>query len=390
MLTDIRNKQEKEIKITFFFSFPIVFSVQTTPREIIVKVAALTELWDCAWQILLFAQKMAGNKNSGEKFLSPSYFQASRPKIPPKKADGTSVKLLPPADYNVVKDKGESNVDQAVGEINKLQNENKQLREQLEMSKEQELHLEAEIRKSKLLIQKERVDDVLDLKRMAELQEENLALQSEVRKFGSLTAKLRTDLKEMKSNFETDLKRTEGELEKANSMTKELKAELRQKEEVFEREMESLEKRSRKQAVVIKNLKAEVKNAEEQVKIDRKGFEDVISKNEYDKYEQVKALEKRLSFCEAKYSQELQEMSEEISRRELIQAEMKKDLCKKEEELKHLRDELKAKEQECTAMINEHQDKLKASQLDFDHSIGELKSKIEKQEFSHQDRKSVV
>ena len=327
---------------------------------------------------------MAGNKNSGEKFLSPSYFQVSRHKIPPKKADIDSVKLLPPAEYNVVKDKGESSLDQAVGEINKLQNENKHLREQLEMSKEQELRLEAEIRKSKLLIQKERVDDVLDLKRMAELQEENLALQSEVRKFGSLTAKLRTDLKEMKSNFETDLERTEEELQKANSMIKELKAELRQKEEIFEREMESLEKRSRKQAAVIKNLKAEVKNAEEQVKIDRKGFEDVISKNEYDKYEQVKALEKRLSFCEAKYSQDLQEMSDEISRRDQIQTEMKKDLSNKEEELKHLRDELKTKEQESTTMINEHQQKLKASQLDFDQSIGELKSKIEKQVFSHQ------
>ena len=326
---------------------------------------------------------MAGNQSAGKKFLSPSYFQVSRHKIPPKKADVASVKLLPPAEYNVVKENGESSV-QAVGEFNKLQNENKQLREQLEMAKEQELRLEAEIRKSKLLMQKERVDDVLDLKRMAELQEENLALQSEVRKFGSLTAKLRTDLKEVKSNLETDLERTEGELEKTNSMIKELKAELRQKEEVFEREMENLEKRSRKQAAVIKSLKAEVKNAEEQVKIDRRGFEDVISKNEYDKYEQVKALEKTLSVCEANYSQELQEMNDEISRRELIQTDMKKDLSNKEEELKHLRDELKAKEQECATMINEHQEKLKTSQLDFDQSIRELNSKIEKQVFSHQ------
>lgn len=37
--------------------------------------------------------------------------------------------------------------------------------------------------------------------------------------------------------------------------------------------------------VIVKSLKVEVKNVEEQVKIDRRGFEDVFGKNEYDKYE---------------------------------------------------------------------------------------------------------
>ena len=272
----------------------------------------------------------------------------------------------------------------AVAEINKLQNENKQLRGQLERSKEQELRLEAEIRKNKLLIQKERVDDALDLKRMADLQEENLALQSEVRKFSGLTAKLKTDLKEVKSNSETDLEKAEAEVEKANLMIKELKAELRQKDKIFEREMASLDKRFRKQASVIKNLKAEVKTAEEQVTIDRKGFEDVISKNEYDKYEQLKALEKRLSACEAKYSQELQEMSDEISRKEQLLTEMRKDLSDKEEEVKNLKDELKAKEQEYAITINDCQEKLQANQLYFDKSLTELNNKIEKQIVSHQ------
>jgi len=325
---------------------------------------------------------MAGNKNALEKFLSPSYFQVSRPKIPPKKADVASAKLLTPAEYNVGKEKDESSAGAAV-EISKLQNENKQLRAQLEKSKDQELHLEAEIRKNRLLVQKERVDDALDLKRMAELQEENLALQSDVRKLGGLTAKLKTDLKEMKSNFETDQEKTEVELQKANSLIKELKTELRQKEEIFEREMECLEKRSRKQAAVIKNLKAEVKNAEQQVKIDRKGFEDVISKNEYDKYEQVKSLEKRLSVCEAKYSQELQEMRDEISRREQIQIEIQKDLAVKEDTLKNLKDELKAKEQEYMITITEYKEKLQTNRLGFDKNITELNSKIEEQIISH-------
>lgn len=326
---------------------------------------------------------MAGNKKSGEKFLSPSYFQVSRPKVSPKKKDLAFMKLHPPAEYNVAKEKEESNA-RAAAEINKLQNENKQLRQELETSKEQELRLEAEIRKNRLLVQKERVDDALDLKRMAELQEENLVLQSEVRKFSSLTAKLKTDLREIKSNFGTDLERAEGELEKANVLIKELKAELKQKEEMFEREMGSLEKRSKKQAAVIKDLKAEVKNVEEQVKIDRKGFEDVISKNQYDRYEQVKTLEKRLGVCEANYLQELQEMRHEILRREQIQTEMKEDLSVKEEELKNLRDELKAKEEERTTMISEHQEKLKINQQHFEKSIAELNNKIEKQMFSHQ------
>ena len=320
---------------------------------------------------------MAGSRKTGEKFLSPAYFQ-----VPPKKTDLPSGKLLPPAEYNVAKEKDELSAG-AAAEINNLQNENKQLRVQLERSREQESRLEAEIRKNKLLVHKERVDDAIDLKRMAELQEENLSLQSEVRKLAGLTAKLKTDLKEMKSNFETDLERNEAELVKANSSIKELKKELKQKEEIFERELESLEKRSRKQAAVINNLKTDLKNAEEQVKIDRKGFEDVISKNEFDKYEQVKALEKQLSACEVKYSQELQGMSEEILRREHIHQEIKRELTVKEEELKNLKDELKTKEQEYAIMINKHQEKLQGSQLSFDKSIEELSKKVEEQRISH-------
>lgn len=353
------------------------------PRENVVKVASPKEFWDCAWSISAFVQKMAGNSNISEKFLSPAYFQVVRPKIPSKKADAAATKLLPPSEYNAVKDQGEESA-RALAEINKLQNDNKQLRVQLERSKQEELRLEGEIRKSRLLVQKGRVDDALDLKRMAELQEENLSLQSEVRKLGGLTAKLKTDLKEMKSNFETDLERTEAGLEKANSVIKELKAELRQKEEVFERELESLEKCSRKQMALVKNLKAEVKNAEDQVKIDRKGFEDVLSKNEYDKYEQVKALQKSLNACEAKYSKELQEMSDEMSRREQIHTETTIKLTATEEDLKNLKDELITKEKEYSTIMNEHQEKIQSSQFNFDKTLTELSSKLEEQMISHQ------
>ena len=354
------------------------------PRENVVKHAACKASWDCAWSIPSFAQKMAGSsKNVGEKFLSPAYFQVARPKLPSKKAESAPTKLLPPSEYKVVKDQSEESA-RALAEINKLQNENKQLRQQLERSKEEELRLEGEIRKSRLMVQKGRVDDALDLKRMAELQEENLSLQSEVRKLGGLTAKLKTDLKEMKSNFEIDLERSEVELEKANSLVKELKTELRQKEEIFQREVESLEKRARKQMAVVKNLKAEVRNAAEQVKIDRRGFEDVLGKNEYDKYEQIKVLQKSLSACEAKYLKELQEMSDELSRREQIHADTKNKLTTAEEELKDFKEELKAKEREYSTNINKYQEKIKAGQSDFDKTFKELSSKIEEQTMSYQ------
>lgn len=327
---------------------------------------------------------MAGrSKNVNEKFLSPAYFQAARPKIPSKRPESAATKLLTPSEYTVVKDQSEDSA-RALAEINKLQNENKQLRKELERSKEEELRLEGEIRKSRIMAQKGRVDDALDLKRMAELQEENLSLQSEVRKLGGLTAKLKTDLKEVKSNFEVDLERSEAELEKANSLIKELKAELRQKEEVHERELESLEKRARKQMAVVKNLKAEVKNAEEQVKIDRKGFEDVLSKNEYEKYEQIKTLQSTLNACEVKYSKELQEMSDELSRRDQIHTDTTNKLTTTEEELSNLKDELKAREKEYLTTINEYQEKLQATQSDFDKTLTELSSKIEEQTISYQ------
>ena len=322
-------------------------------------------------------------KAAREKFLSPSYFKVSRPPIPPRKEDLCSVKLLPPAEYNLVKDK-DASIAQTAAEMKKLSDENHQLREQLKTSKEQELRLETEIRKEKILQQEERVDDALDLKRMAELQEENLALQAEVRKLSNLTAKLRVDVKEVKINLETDLERSEGELEKANSYVKELRTEIRQKEEIFELEKESLEKRSNKQAAAIKTLKLELNNAEEQVKIDRKGFEDVLRKNEFDKYEQVRALEERLSVCEVKYSQELQEMREEISKKEQIQMQMGKDLSSKEKDLKRLTEELETREHKFSEIMKEQEEKMKSNQLTFDKGLAQLKSELEKEVFSHQ------
>lgn len=331
---------------------------------------------------------MAGTSSSTEKaarekFLSPSYFKVSRPPIPPRKEDLCSVKLLPPAEYNLLKDK-DASIAQTAAEMKKLSDENHQLREQLKTSKEQELRLETEIRKEKILQQKERVDDALDLKRMAELQEENLALQAEVRKLSNLTAKLRVDVKEVKINLETDLERSEGELEKANSYVKELRTEIRQKEEIFELEKESLEKRSNKQAAAIKTLKLELNNAEEQVKIDRKGFEDVLRKNEFDKYEQVRALEERFSVCEVKYSKELQEMREEISKKEQIQMQMGKDLSSKEKDLKRLTEELKTREHKFSEIMKEQEEKMKSNQLTFDKGLSQLKSELEKEVFSHQ------
>ena len=329
-------------------------------------------------------QKMAGrSKTASDRFLSPAYFQVTRPKIPSQQTTSAPRKLLPPSEYNVVKDQSEES-EKVLVEIDILQNENRQLREQLKRSKEEEIRLEGEIRKSRLLVQKGRVDDVLDLKQMAELHEENLSLQSEVKKLRATNSKLKIDVKEVKSNFETDLGRCEAELGKAHTLIKELKAEMRQKEEIFEREVESLEKRARKQMTVVKSLKAQVKNAEEQVKIDRNGFEEVISKNEFDKYEQVKAIQKTLDSCEVKYAKELHALKDEISSRDEIYSATKRKLTTTEEEVNDLKEKLKEKEMECSTVIKQHQEKMRDSQLYYDKTLTDLSRKLEEQTLSHQ------
>ena len=327
---------------------------------------------------------MAGrSKNASDRFLSPAYFQVTRPKVPSQQTTSAPKKLLPPSEYNVVKDQSEES-EKVLVEIDILQNENRQLREQLKRSKEEEIRLEGEIRKSRLLVQKGRVDDALDLKQMAELHEENLSLQSEVKKLRATNSKLKIDIKEVKSNFETDLGRCEAELEKAHTLIKELKAEMRQKEEIFEREVESLEKRARKQMTVVKSLKAQVKNAEEQVKIDRNGFEEVISKNEFDKYEQVKAIKKTLDSCEVKYAKELHALKDEISSRDEIYSATKRKLTATEEEVNDLKEKLKEKEMECSTVIKQHQEKMRDSQLYYDKTLTDRSRKLEEQTLSHQ------
>lgn len=318
-----------------------------------------------------------------DRFLSPAYFQVTRPKIPSQQTTSAPRKSLPPSEYNVVKDQSEES-EKVLVEIDILQNENRQLREQLKRSKEEEIRLEGEIRKSRLLVQKGRVDDALDLKQMAELHEENLSLQSEVKKLRATNSKLKIDVKELKSNFETDLGRCEAELEKAHTLIKELKAEMRQKEEIFEREVESLEKRARKQMTVVKSLKAQVKNAEEQVKIDRNGFEEVISKNEFDKYEQVKAIKKTLDSCEVKYAEELHALKDEISSRDEIYSATKRKLTTIEKEVNDLKEKLKEKEMECSTVIKQHQEKMRDSQLYYDKTLIDLSRKLEEQTLSNQ------
>ena len=95
------------------------------------------------------------------------------------------------------------------------------------------------------------------------------------------------------------------------------------------------------------------------MKFDRRGFEDVHGKNEYDKYEQIKTLQKSLNACEAKYLKEFQEMSDELSRREQIHVETKDKLTAVEEELKIFKEELKVKEREYSTNITKYQKKFK-------------------------------
>jgi len=97
------------------------------------------------------------------------------------------------------------------------------------------------------------------------------------------------------------------------------------------------------------------------VKFDRRGFEDVLGKNEYDKYEQIKTLQKSLNACEAKHLKEFQEMSDGLSRREQIHVETKDKLTAAEEELKIFKEELKAPERECSTNITKYQEKIQAS-----------------------------
>ena len=95
------------------------------------------------------------------------------------------------------------------------------------------------------------------------------------------------------------------------------------------------------------------------MKSDRRGFEDVLGKNEYNKYEQIKTLQKSLNACEAKYLKEFQEMSDELSRREQIHVETKDKLTAVEEELKIFKEELRAKEREYSTNITKYQKKFK-------------------------------
>ena len=324
---------------------------------------------------------------AGRKFLSPAHFQDSRG-IAASSVSKT-LKLLPPMEYESVTER--DGLSRAAGEtgrgddIDKLQEENKRLKHELEKAREDEMKLQEQNRRNKVLLQRSRVDDALDLKRMAEAQEENVTLQAELRKQSAIISKLRTEAKHFKSVSEMEVAQSEAEVEKSATLIKQLKMELKGKEAKFESELEGLEKRCKRQNFMIKDLKSELHKAREQVQVDRAGFENIISKSEYQKYEEVKKLEQCLKKSEESFSLELEKYRREVSMKEQLIDEIRKEMASQSVELKSLKEELESRETDNISKIMKYKEQLQTSQVSFDQRTVELERALNESSMSHKD-----
>ena len=329
---------------------------------------------------------MAGfSGRKARKFLSPADFQTNIG----IGTDNKSVKLLPPTEYEILAKEAdgqhiETDETRRQAELDLLRDENKRLKQQLEKAREEELELQEQYRRNKALLQRTKVDDALDFKRMAETQEENMALQAEGRKQSAVVKKLKTELKHMKSVSERDIAQLEKEISKHSALHKQLRHEMKEKETRFEAELEEFEERCKKQSFTIKDLKLQVQRSQEQIQEDRKGFEDVISKNEYQRYEEVKKLEHCLKKSEDKFSKELEWLKGELVGKEKLVEEMGKEANLKTEELENLKGEIEARESEFIRKTQECQEHLLARQALFDQRTAEMEKDLNEKATSHQ------
>ncbi|XP_048581927.1 coiled-coil alpha-helical rod protein 1 isoform X2 [Nematostella vectensis] len=308
---------------------------------------------------------MAGK--SQPKFLSPAHFEVKPPKPSVK---GHPVKLLTPGQCETHKkiDPKPMIVEKPLiktpeaRELDALREEIRQLRIQLREAKDRGFELEEESRKYKVSLQRSRVGDAIDLRRLAEVEEENTVLQAESRKQISLISKLKSDIKSIKEQHDTEVEKLEKETSDYLASLRQLKQELKDKELKYEKDMESLRVRCKKQACSIKELKSELLKAQDQIHIDRSGFEDIIRKNEFVKYQEIEKLEQTLKNCKKQHSTDLTSLSGNLAEKDQVIEALKRGITKKDEEIKALKENTEKNEKDLLQTAHGYRRELEKSQ----------------------------
>lgn len=343
-----------------------------------------------------------------KRFLAPAHFQVS-PKKDKKKTqvlDGRDVKLLPPTEYKVGKtsdvdhprnQQAESfreRISELENAVNQLKLEKRHLLSQFEIAKNNELQLQEENRRNKLLLQRTRVDDVVDLRRLAETEEENLSLKTEARKQIAFTSKLKNDIHNIRTHYETEIETYESRSQTQTAALKQLKLELSEKEENYAKNSAILERRAKKLSCIVKELNAELQKAREKNESDRQQFENILGNNEAQKYAELQRLQQELRWSEQTHSKELTSLKEHLESKELSLINLIKDLsdkdiqiaslmneCKElqlkfQNELKHNKEKFHEREAACKQDVAELQADLKKCRA----SVNELQSKLKDKE----------
>lgn len=332
-------------------------------------------------------QKMAGKE---KKFLGPAHFQVS-PKKEKKRiqtSDVKDVRLLPPTEYKVGKAKDEElrnqksdilseRISDLNSKVQQLKLEKNHLRSQLEKAKETELQLQEESRRNKTLLQRTRVDDAVDLRRLAETEEENLSLKTENRKQIALVSKLKSEIQNIRTNYEAEVETYEETTQKQTAAIKQLKQELKQKEEKFEKASAILERRVKKYSSLVKELNAELQKLQEQNESDRREFENILGNNEAQKYADMQSLKHDLRQCEQNHSRELRCLKELLDNKEASLINVMKDLSEKDNQLSSLMDECKELQINFQNELKKSKDMLLETQENYKQEITELHNELE-------------
>lgn len=333
------------------------------------------------------------------KFLSPAHFEV----IPSKtgntsKPGGGNKKLLTPGEYEKVKVSGkvqkelddakkksevsEADLENARREVDCLRDEVKILKDMLEKNAIEKV--EKNGRSKDHLRRAQLAGETYELRKIAELEEENTALQSETRKQQAIISKLRNDIKEIKLNYERELEKLDEEVTKHGPLIRQLKQENKEKDLRYESDIENLQEQLRNQTSEIKGLTSELQKAHEQIKINREGFENVLSQHEAQKYQDIKSLRESLNNCKVKYSRDVKELSECIVEKEKIIGLLRTDLMNKDEEMAVVQDQAQKKEKEFLDRISQHKAEIQASQERFEETGQELRHALQETMKTHE------
>ena len=325
---------------------------------------------------------MAGK---GKKFLAPAHFQVS-----PKK-DGKETRLLPPTQYKVGKannaglrkqqsQSGNETAYQLYADlehaVQELKIEKKHLQSQLNKAKDVELQLQEENRRNRLVIQRTRVDDAVDLQRLAETEEENLSLKTDIRKQTALVSKLKTEIQNIRTTYEAELESCEESAQKQNATIKQLKLELKQKEENFEKTSAISERRVKKYSGLIKELNSELHKTREQIESDRREFENILGNNEAQKYAELQRLEHERRQWEQNHCKELTAAKQLLKSKEVDLENIMKELSEKDSQLTSLLDEYRECQAKYKNELKQSNDKVHETQLSHEQAVAELQSAL--------------